>query len=209
MISARPSNTRATSANSRSNRRSSDSRIPDRVAWFWRSCFKLTDCSSSHSFGDACRPLCVLLLWAALSPAALAQQDDVQRCPDLEASISGSDAATICRAIAPAAVIAQGSGQPSDTHPGRALFKGSDYLRMPPDEQLGYVSGVIDGILFHSPFVDIFEHCFERLRPTPDLLKTIADRYLESEPKLQQADMRFLVFHATLLTCQGVRQLPN
>src|SRR5579864_6732716 len=112
-------------------------------------------------------------------------------------------------AIAPAAVIAQGSGQPSDTHPGRALFKGSDYLRMSPDEQLGYVSGVIDGILFHSPFVDIFEHCFERLRPTPDLLKTIADRYLESEPELQKADMRFLVFHATLLTCQGIRQLPN
>lgn len=108
-----------------------------------------------------------------------------------------------------AVVIAQGSGQPSDTHAGRALFKGSDYLRMSTDEQLGYVSGVVDGILFHSPFVDIFEHCFERLRPTPDLLKTIADRYLESEPNLQKADMRFLVFHATLLTCQGVRQLPN
>lgn len=112
-------------------------------------------------------------------------------------------------AIAPAAVIVHVSDQPSDAHPGRALFKGSDYLLMSPDEQLGYVSGVIDGILFHSPFVDIFEQCFERLRPTPDLLKAIADRYLESEPRLQTADMRFLVFHATLLTCQGVRKLPN
>jgi len=111
-------------------------------------------------------------------------------------------------AMAPAAVIAQGSDQPSETH-GRAFFKGGDYLRMSPDAQSGYVAGVIDGILFASPFVDIFEHCFERLQLTPDQLKTLADRYLASDPELQKADMRFLVFQATLFKCHGVKKPFN
>ncbi|KVH64537.1 hypothetical protein WS89_04440 [Burkholderia sp. MSMB1072] len=96
--------------------------------------------------------------------------------------------------------------------PSRTFYKGSNFLRLTPSEQMGYLQGVIDGFdtapdLYNdqdSPMRLAIYKCSKAMDLHGKQLYTIVSNYMQANPERWEYSMGELVLFAMAQSCKKV-----